>query len=148
MTIFAIVSAMALFLFNEIIVKKSFEPDAFFSVIFFGGIVSLITSIVFFVKSWYGYTYKMVPNAVVLENYFQDINEHYNKIELENSETWTNEAFEEYLLSTFRDYAAHNTVNNDRKSYNLYKCVTALIISFLLFVVAYYPYYNFIHQQS
>ncbi|MCY7297057.1 hypothetical protein [Alteromonas sp. a30] len=148
MTIFAIVTAMVLFLFNEIIVKKSFEPDAFFLTIYGGGVVALVVFIFFFVKSWYGYTYKMVPNAVVIENYFQEISEHYNEVDAEHAETWSKEAFEEYLLSTFRDYAAHNTVNNDRKSYNLYKSITALIIAFSLFAVAYYPYYNFIHQQS
>ena len=145
MTMFAIVSTMAIFLFNDIIVRNFFEPEALFLTVYFSAIISTILSIFFFIKSWYGYIYKMIPNTITLENYFQEINISYKEIDNEHAEEWTNEAFEEYLLSTFKDYAAHNTINNDRKSYNLYNSLTALIIAFLLFIFAYYPYYNSVH---
>jgi hypothetical protein len=139
---------MGLFLFNEIIVKKQFIPNNFFLVIYIVGCLTLALSIAFFIKSWYGYKYKMIPNSIAMENYYGQIREHYEGIDEDNHDDWTNEAFQEYLLSSFRDYSAYNTVNNDRKSYNLHRSISALLMSFFLFVIPYYPYYIFIHQQS
>lgn len=148
MTIFAIEFSMALFLFNKIIVIKNFSPDEFFWVIYTGGCVSLIISIFFFIKSWYGYKYKLIPTSIDIENYYRDTKEHYYKIDTDKFESWTNEAFQEYLLESYRNYGAYNTINNDRKSYNLHNCISTLLISFILFAISYYPYYTFVHQQS
>ena len=144
MTVFTILSAMALFLFNDNVRGKSGELSCAFMLIFLVGCAALFCSIFFFIRSWYGYTYKMLPNAVVLENYYQETYEYYSEKSRKNAMGWTNEAFGEYLHQTFRDYAAHNTVNNDRKSHNLYLSNTAMLISLLVLTIAYYPYYSLI----
>lgn len=144
MTAFAILTAMTFFLFNDNLKEKSGELSCIFLAIFTSGCLALFFSIFFFIRSWYGYTYKMLPNAVVIENYYKEIYDNYFDIDEDKSEEWTNEAFNEYLLTTFRDYAAFNTVNNDRKSYFLYLSNTAMLISLLLLSFAYYPYYSLI----
>jgi predicted outer membrane lipoprotein len=144
MTAFAILTAMALFLFDDNLKEKTNELSCIFLVIYIAGCLMLLLSIFFFIRSWYGYTYKMLPNAVVIENYYQDMYAHYNDLNKEKSKEWTNDKFDEYLLTTFRDYAAFNTVNNDKKSYNLYLSNTAMLISLALLFVAYYPYYSLV----
>ncbi|MBU2877713.1 hypothetical protein [Aliiglaciecola lipolytica] len=144
MTAFAILTAMAFFLFNDNIKEKVDEQSCIFITIYIVGCITLLLSIFFFIKSWYGYTYKMIPNAVVIENYYQEIYDFYFIQDKDKYEKWTNEAFDEYLLTMFRDYAAFNTVNNDKKSYNLYLSNTAMLISLLLLSIAYYPYFSLI----
>tara|TARA_R110001583_G_scaffold177935_1_gene333586 strand:- start:276 stop:803 length:528 start_codon:yes stop_codon:yes gene_type:complete len=142
MTVFAVLIAMALFLFNDSIKEKTCELSFIFITIYTNACLIFILSVFFFIKSWYGYTYKMIPNAIAIENYYQEIYESYLSQDENEAVAWTNEAFEEYLLTTFRDYAAFNTVNNDKKSYNLYLSNTLMLISLLLFSIAYYPYYS------
>tara|TARA_R110001583_G_scaffold187532_1_gene348927 strand:- start:2916 stop:3644 length:729 start_codon:yes stop_codon:yes gene_type:complete len=158
MTLFALLTAMMVYLINEAVVKKSFIPSISFYFLFFTACLSFLISVFYFIKSWYGYKYKLIPNSVVLENYFIDIQNHYKKIEFENhfldiqkpytktDETqpseWTKEAFQVYLLNSFRDYGSHNTVNNDKKSFNLHRSITFILIAFALLTFSFFPYYQ------
>ncbi|MDO6561212.1 hypothetical protein [Paraglaciecola chathamensis] len=142
MTVFAIIGAMALYLFDDSRRDKIQDVSCIFVVLYFSACISFLASIIFFIKSWYGYTYKMLPDAVTLENYYQDTFNHYMDIDERNAQNWTNESFKEYLLITFRDYVAANTVNNDKKAYNLHLSNSAILIAFFLYLISYYPYYS------
>lgn len=141
-SIFAIVFTLAVFLFNEVLVKKSVPVDTFFWTVYLCALVALGLAVSFFVVSWYGYTYKMLPTASDIETYYEQILTEYQEVSPHQASAWAKEAFEDFLLDTFKTYATHNTRNNDRKAFYLHRCVTALIISFMLICVAFYPYYN------
>ncbi len=141
-SIFAIVFTLAVFLFNEVLVKKSVTVDAFFWTVYLGALLALVFAVGFFIVSWYGYTYKMLPTASDVEAYYGQILTDYQKVSPHKARAWAKEAFDDYLMETFKTYATHNTRNNDRKAFYLHRCVTALIISFMLICVAFYPYYN------
>jgi hypothetical protein len=141
-TIFAIVFAMVGFLFNEALVVKNVTLSGFFWLFYISSTIALILSIFFFVKAWYGYTYLLMPEASIQEGYYSEILESYRTDYPKMAESWASEAFQEYLLATYSKYASHNTQNNDKKSDNLHKSITSLLISFTLASVSYLPYYN------
>lgn len=147
LTIFAVVFTMAIFLLNQIFVEKSFIASAIFWLSYTTGWFSLGFSIVYFVKSWYGYNYKMLPIASRIEEYYLELKNFYEEMNKKESKQWHEEAFDEYLLTMFKSYSSHNTVNNDRKNFFLYRSITSLIIAFSLIAASYLPYYNSVNKQ-
>jgi|TARA_R100001129_G_scaffold66309_2_gene45282 hypothetical protein len=142
MASFVITSGMAVYLYNSLLNTCLGADNNLLSGLYLGGLLFLAISIYFFIRAWFGYTYKMIPDTVSLENYYQEILEKYSKASPSDAIDWTSEAFSEYLLTTFRDYSAHNTVNNDKKAHYLHRSISTVLLSFLLYVSCYYPYYQ------
>lgn len=100
--------------------------------------ISVTLAIVFFRKSWFGHTDKLLPTAKQSEAYRKELVELY--AEFENEDELVNAAMRQYLYDYYVEFSSINTVNNDSRSYNLYKMTVALTVATVCAFGAYIPY--------
>lgn len=146
--VFAVVFSMLAFLFTETVFSQKVTVGPYFWVLYGGSVIALLFAIGFFVKAWYGYQYKLLPKAQGLEEYYGQILDSYKTDYPKKSEQWAQEAFKEYLLSTYSEYASHNSTNNDRKSEFVHRCIAALLVSFITACISYQPYYDAVSKKE
>lgn len=144
MTIFAIVFAPFGFLVTETLIGEQSVPR-FYWILFIPACVCLFASICFFIRAWYGDTYKILPVPNTLEQHFETIKSNCEAAETEDEEgqalQWTSKQSNAYLLNAFKEIASHNIMNNQRKARNIHFSSTAIILSFVFISLAYIPYY-------
>lgn len=98
-------------------------------------IVTLVTAVYFFVRSWYGNTYAFLPSAAATEEYRQLLQKTYEKYKDGDSlaETYLND----YLCTKYIECATQNTQCNDLRSLHLHKTNGTLIASTVLIAVTF-----------
>lgn len=91
---------------------------------------TLVTSVYFFVRSWYGNTYAFLPSAKATEEYRQVLQKTYEQYKDGDSlaETYVND----YLCTKYIACATQNTQCNDLRSLNLHKTNGTLIAATVL----------------
>lgn len=111
-----------------------------FWILFIISIVLIAIAIIFFMLSWYGSKYKLLPTASDTDKYKDKLFDHYK--EYENSDELAMNFLHQYLFEYFRDWSSENTIINDKKSFYLYLTnlfvILSLIFSFLSFMLFYF----------
>ncbi|MEH6413904.1 hypothetical protein [Pseudomonas sp. CGJS7] len=138
----AILAAVGLlsFLLNS----KSRPADNDLSVLFWlllvASSVALLVGAWFFRGAWFGHTDKLIATANDIEAYHAELEATY-KEEADGGESLVREHFDNYVFFAFVRSASVNAVNNDRRSYNLYRASLSLTIAVLLALAAAIPFY-------
>ena len=96
-------------------------------------------SILFFTRSWLGYTYRLLPTPEDTEKYKIDCIELYKGYE--NCDELVDGAIFQYLYNAYVDYSSWNMANNDTKSLNLDRTGKALFITFLFCILTFVPFF-------
>ncbi len=106
-----------------------------FGLTFLISIILFVTSMSYFIRSFYGHTYEFIPSAIETENYRQKLIETYK--EYEDGESIAEKYFDEYIYKYYNECSSLNTKVNDKRSEFLHKCNTYLILSALPLVAAF-----------
>ncbi|MCK7598179.1 hypothetical protein M0G74_12925 [Microbulbifer sp. CAU 1566] len=117
----------------------SFENGSFWNLCF-GGVflISLgffITSLSYFVRSFYGHTYEFIPSALTTENYRNQLIETYSAYS--ECDELVKRHFNDYLFRYYNECSSANTAVNDKRSEFLHKCNTYLILTALPLATAF-----------
>jgi len=106
-----------------------------FVIVIFLSAVSLLTSIFFFIRSWFNHTYAFLPSAIDTEKYRQLLVSTYSGFE--DGEQLTNKYFQEYIQNSYINCSSQNTQCNDIRSLNLHKTNGTLIITTILVITSF-----------
>ncbi|MCU8075771.1 hypothetical protein [Shewanella sp. SM29] len=106
----------------------------------FGGVFSVsvgffITSVSYFLRSFYGHTYEFIPSALTTENYRNKLIETYR--DYDECDELVEKHFNEYIFKYYNECSSANTVVNDKRSEFLHKCNTYLILTSLPLAIAF-----------
>ena len=93
----------------------------------------------FFRLSWFGHTDKLLPTAKAIEDYKKELLDYYK--DNENSNEKVSEDLRETLFNYYVEFSSVNAINNDTRSYNIYRTTVSLTIAVILAFFAYVPYY-------
>lgn len=93
----------------------------------------LVYAFLSFKESWFGQTDQLMPTARSIKEYYEKLECHYS--DDKNKKELVEQHFRDFLENSYSAYATTNAVNNDYRSYNLYKTIrgiaAALIFAFL-----------------
>lgn len=101
--------------------------------------VSLIAATMLFVRSGYRNEYNFLPTAKVVEDHRVALEAYYTAYPDPN--LTAAEAFKNYLIEKYIDYATDNTIVNDARSNKLHQTNTAIICTGTLLVAAFLVFY-------
>lgn len=110
-----------------------------FRCLFVASAAALTCGAWFFRKAWFGHTDKLLPTADAIEAYHQQLEATYK--EFDDSAALVEKHFRDFLFDYYKRDSSANAVNNDQRSYNLYRANAALTISALLALAAAAPFY-------
>lgn len=117
----------------------SFHNDSLWNLcfggIFFISVVLFITSVSYFVKSFYGHTYEFIPSALTTENYRNMLIDTYR--DFDECDELVERHFNEYVFRYYNECSSTNTEVNDKRSEYLHKCNTYLILTVLPLAAAF-----------
>lgn len=99
----------------------------------------------FFKGSWFGHTDMLLPTANQTEAYRDQLIELYK--DFDENEQIVESALKAYLYDYYKRFSSENTVNNDARSYQLYRATSAITIAVLLAFAAFVPHF-FIKQEG
>jgi len=100
---------------------------------------ALLAGAWFFRLAWFGHDDKLLPVARTIEDYYVELEETYK--EFDGGEKLTQKHFDDFLFDYYAQFASENAINNDRRSYNIYRSIVALMFSVLLAFAAAIPFY-------
>jgi len=100
---------------------------------------SIISSLVFFRKSWFGHTDKLLPTAQETEHYKEELMVFYESYD--DCKILVEKALKKYLYNSYVTFSSINTINNDSRSYNLYKMTVALTLATVFSFLSFIPYH-------
>lgn len=92
----------------------------------------------FFRKAWFGHTDKLLPTAGHMEAYHRKLVETY--ADFDKSEELVEKTFRSFLFDYYSQYSSENAINNDLRSYNIYRATMSLTASVLLAFAAALPF--------
>ena len=101
--------------------------------------VALLAGAWFFRKAWFGHTDKLLPTADQIEIYHADLVRTYE--EFENSEDLVKKHFNDFLFDYYKRFSSANAINNDQRSYDIYRANAALTVAVLLALASAIPFY-------
>lgn len=88
-----------------------------------------------FVSGFYGHTYEMLPTANETENYRKTLTNTYS--EYEEGSKLVDKYFSEYLCNYYAEISSANTKVNDKRSEDIHKTNTFIILSLPLIAVSF-----------
>lgn len=107
--------------------------DLIFWLLFIASVSASMLGINFFRMSWFGHTDKLMATPNDLEGYYQELQQLYS--EYENRKELIETYFSEYLMRSYMEYSTYIAINNDKRSFNIFRGLccfsTAVIFSFL-----------------
>jgi hypothetical protein len=124
---------------------QNFDKDqtdiaaATFLCLFALSIVSLVTAVYFFFRSWYGNTYAFLPSAEATEEYQQLLQKTYEQYM--DGDSLAERYLNDYLCTKYIACATQNTQCNDLRSLNLHKTNGTLIVSTVLVAVTFLAFF-------
>ena len=101
--------------------------------------VALLTGAWFFRKAWFGHTDKLLPTADQIEAYHATLVNTYDDFKAKDA--LVEEHFGNFLFDYYKRFSSANAVNNDQRSYNVYRANAALTAAVLLALAAAMPFY-------
>ncbi len=93
----------------------------------------------FFRLSWFGHTDKLLPTAQAIEDYKKQLLDYYKDDENPNEKM--SEHLKETLFNYYVEFSSVNAINNDTRSYYIYRTTVSLTIAIILAFFSYIPYY-------
>ena len=133
------VATILAFMLNAKIKPESEPEHCVFWVFFSGASLSLVCGAWFLRKAWFGHFDKLLPTADSIEKYYLEICDTYK--EYEDSENLIESAFGEFLFEYYKRFSSENAINNDKRSYNIYRSLVAFTVTLLLAGFAAIPFY-------
>lgn len=107
--------------------------DLIFWLLFIASVTASLLGVNFFRMSWFGHTDKLMAAPNDLEGYYQELQQLYS--DYENGKELIEKYFSEYLMRSYMEYSTHIAINNDQRSFNIFRglcCFSvAVIFSFL-----------------
>lgn len=110
-----------------------------FWLLFCASSAALLVGAWFFRKAWFGHTDKLLPTAAQIEAYHDQLSKTYE--EFANSQELVKEHFGNFLFDYYRRFSSANAINNDQRSYNIYRANASLTLAVLLALSAAIPFY-------
>ncbi|WP_284450092.1 hypothetical protein [Spongiibacter tropicus] len=107
---------------------------------------ALLAGAWFFRLAWFGHDDKLLPVARTIEDYYVELEETYK--EFDGGEELTQQHFNNFLFDYYAQFASENAINNDKRSYNIYRSIVALMFSIFLAFAAAIPFYLHDHENS
>lgn len=137
-------SGLLSFLLNAGAKPEHGSYATFFWALFFAACMALAAGAWFFRKAWFGHTDKLLPTASAIEGYYEELLKTYD--EYERVDELVSNAFQNFLFTHYAQFSSENAINNDERSYNIYRATVSLTISVLLAFAASIPF--FLAQQE
>lgn len=97
-------------------------------------LIFLVMAFVFFLKSFFNYTYQFLPTAKTTEEYRQKLIETYQPYE--ERDDLVKKYFKQYLFNLYIQCTTVNSENNELRSANFHNTTKVLIPAFLFALVA------------
>ncbi len=135
----AIIAFLAFMLNSESKPNDSGIATLCFWLLFSLSCIALLAGAWFFRLAWFGHDDKLLPVARTIEDYFLELEETYK--DFEGGDKLTKKHFDDFLFDYYAQFASENAINNDRRSYNIYRSIVALMFSVLLAFAAAIPFY-------
>lgn len=133
------VSTILAFMLNAK-VKPTIDPwQQLFWSCFAMSAVALATGAFFLRLAWFGHFDKLIPTADAIENYHSLLYETY--AEYGNSNKLVEDGFNQFLFDYYVRFASENAINNDLRSYNIYRALVSFTAAILLALAAAIPFY-------
>lgn len=140
LTIVAIVFSMIGYLFNSVVIVKEVGTPALFWLVYGIAVASFMAAITCYIKAWHSQPYNNFPLLTDIEQYVDQIREHYQLLTDERTAMqWTEQAFSDYMRQSFIDHASFNACANDNKRFWLYYGNSFVICAFVFSVMAFFP---------
>lgn len=136
-----LISAMAFlaFMLNSINRDDDGQWMSVFWLLFASSSIALALGAYFFKSAWFGHSDKLLPTASAIEEYYSKLVETY--AEFEEKDELINKYFNDFLFDYYARFASHNAINNDTRSYNIYRALVSFTTSILLAFMAAIPFY-------
>lgn len=117
-----------------------------FWALFISSVVALAAGVWFFRKAWFGHTDKLLPTASAIEAYQAELIKTYK--DYQDQDSLVSNHFDDFLFDYYMQFSSDNAINNDRRSYNIYRSTVALTTAILLAFAAVVPFFigNLEHQ--
>lgn len=97
-------------------------------------VVSLFIAFIYFCRVWYGEENKIFPTAMEIDEYYLQLRTNY--FPYPNAKKLTEQAFQNYLLDSYKEYATTNARNNDRISKHLSRVTLSLTFAISMSMAA------------
>lgn len=110
-----------------------------FWLLFVASAIALILGAWFFRKAWFGHTDKLLPTAGHIGEYHRKLVDTYAGYE--NRDELVEKTFKTFLFNYYAEYSSENAINNDQRSYNIYRATVGLTYSALLGLAATLPFF-------
>lgn len=136
--IFAAIS-IVVFLLKNIDYSAKGGVSLVFWIAFILLIIALALSAWFFVRSWWGHAYKMLPTLRETEDYRQELLDTYK--DYDGGDEIASDHFDNYLIKYFADCAGLNSITNDRRGHLLHNCNTSLIFAVIPLLITFFLFY-------
>lgn len=98
--------------------------------------MALCFAICYFIKSFYGHEYRLLPNSETIENYNKLLVETYK--DYDNGDKLAFKYFCEYLNNEYIQSATFNTKANDLRSKYLHKSIVAILYNIPFIMIIFY----------
>ena len=142
--ILAVIAFLSFMLNSEAKPNGGSASSIIFWILFSLSSIALCVGAWFFRKAWFGHSDKLLPVARTIEDYYVELENTYK--EYEEGEQLTNEYFDDFLFDYYAQFASENAINNDRRSFNIYRSIVSLMLSVFLAFSAAVPFY--IHETT
>jgi len=93
----------------------------------------------FFRLAWFGHDDKLLPTANDIETYHSKLVSTYAPYA--NCDTLVKKYFDDFIFDYYKRDSSANAINNDRRSYDIYRANVALVIAVLLAFATAVPFY-------
>lgn len=113
----------------------------FFWLLFSAACVALLIGAFFFRLAWFGHSDKLLPTASNIEAYHTELKAIYAPYP--NADELVARHFGDFIFDYLKRDSSANAVNNDRRSYNIYRANVALTVAVLLAFVTAVPFYAY-----
>jgi hypothetical protein len=104
--------------------------NAMFWSLYGASVAALLAGVWFFRKAWFGHTDRLLPTAGHIEEYYRLLEETYRSYE--DSQSLVDKHFRDFLFKYFVECSSANAINNDRRSFDIYRATASLTASVLL----------------
>jgi len=133
------VAALLSFLLNSANKPTEAPWHGLFWTFFALSCISLAVGAWFFRMAWFGHLDKLMPTAAAIEDYYETLTKTYE--EFEDAADLTDKAFASFLFDYYQWFASENAINNDRRSYNIYRALVTFTLAVFFSLISAVPFY-------
>jgi hypothetical protein len=108
-----------------------------FWTLYLAAAAALLSGAWFFRKAWFGHTDRLLPTAGHMEEYHRKLIDTYAGYG--NADELVDTYFKGFLFNYYVECSSDNAINNDRRSFDIFRATASLTISVLLAFAAVVP---------